>query len=161
MHRVCRMLERAVEAAAAVMVAVFATVILADVVCRYWLHIPIPWVSEFTVLLFQVTAFLGSALALRRGIHFGLGLVLPLAWPRLQRPMAALVAVIVGAASLLLAVLAVRMARQTWDATYATLRISHGWAYVAVAASACLMLLFAVEAGVRSLRGAGAAGPHP
>ena len=38
------------------------------------------------------------------------------------------------------------------DATYSTLEISHGWAYVAVAISAATMALFALEQGIVLLR---------
>ena len=150
------MLELAVEAVAAAMVLVFSVVILVDVVCRYWLHIPIAWVSEFTVLLFQCTAFLGSTLALRRGLHFGLGLVLSRAWPKLAKPFGLFVAAVVTASSVLLLVLAIQMIRQTWDSTYATLQISHAWAFVGVAFSAGLMALFGLEQGMGVLRPAAA-----
>ncbi|MGB7541223.1 MAG: TRAP transporter small permease subunit [Burkholderiales bacterium] len=156
MRQTCRAIELAVEAVAAAMVLVFAVVILADVVCRYWLHIPIAWVSEFTVLLFQCTAFLGSTLALRRGLHFGIGLVVSRAFPKLGKLLGFFVAAVVTASSMLLLVLAIRMVRQTWDATYATLQISHGWEFVAVAFSAGLMALFGLEQGLRVLRPAAA-----
>lgn len=152
MGALCRVLERSIEALAAAMVATFAVVIFADVVCRYWLHIPLPWVSEFTVLLFQLTAFCGAAIALRRGMHFGLGMLVERSWPALKRPIALLVALIVSATALTLAVLALQMTRQTWDATYATLGISHAWAYVGVMASAVLMTLFGVESAVSAMR---------
>ena len=134
------------------MVVAFSAIILADVVCRYWLHVAIPWVSECTVLLFQCTAFLGSTLALRQGLHFGLGLVLTRAWPGLAVPLGLLVSGLVAAVSLLLLVLAIQMAEQAWGAVYATLRISHGWMYVAVAVSGGVMALFGLEQGWNLLR---------
>jgi len=153
MRWLCRALERAAEVVAAALLAAFTIIVLADVVCRYWLSIPLGWAAELTVFLFQWTAFLGSALALRRGMHFGLGLVLPKVWPRLARPMALMIAVVVTGSSTLLVMLALKMARQTWDATYATLQIPHGMMYIGVALSASLMVLFAVEQGIDMLRG--------
>lgn len=147
-----RGVERAIEFAAVLLVVAFTLLILADVVCRYVLHVAIPWVSELSVFLFQWTVFLGAILALRRGLHFGVGLVLAKAWPRLTVPLGLLVALIVCATSALLLVLAIRMCLQTWDATYSTLEISHGWAYVAVAISAATMALFALEQGIVLLR---------
>lgn len=152
MRRFCRAIEVAIEAVAAAMVVAFATIILADVVCRYWLQVAIPWVSECTVLLFQCTAFLGSTLALRQGLHFGLGLVLTRAWPGLAVPIGLLVAGVVTVVSLLLLVLAIQMAEQAWDSIYATLQISHGWVYVTVAVSGGVMALFGLEQALSLLR---------
>ena len=148
MRKLLRGLDPMVEAAGVLLVLAFALLILADVVCRYVLHVAIPWVSELSVFLFQWTVFLGAILALRRGLHFGVGLVLARLWPRLTVPLGVLVAAIVCATSTLLLVLAIRMARQTWDATYSTLDISHGWAYVAVGISAAVMALFALEQAI-------------
>ncbi len=147
-----RGVELFIEAIAAGLVVVFTLLILADVVCRYLLHIPIAWVSELSVFLFQWTVFLGAILALRKGLHFGVGLVLARVWPRLAAPLGITVAAITCAVSLMLLALAIRMAAQTWDATYSTLDISHGWAYVAVAICAGFMAVFAVEQGFDLLR---------
>lgn len=152
MRTLFRGLDRVVEAAGVLLVLAFALLILADVVCRYVLHVAIPWVSELSVFLFQWTVFLGAILALRRGLHFGVGLVLAKLWPRLTVPLGVLVAAITCATSVLLLVLAIRMAQQTWDATYSTLDISHGWAYVAVAISAAVMALFALEQAIGLIR---------
>lgn len=153
-------LDRLVEFAAVLLVVGFTLLILADVVCRYVLHVAIPWVSELSVFLFQWTVFLGAILALRRGLHFGVGLVLARAWPRLTTPLGLLVALIICATSVLLLVLAIRMCLQTWGATYSTLEISHGWAYVAIAISAATMALFALAQGVALLRHDARTGPE-
>jgi TRAP-type C4-dicarboxylate transport system permease small subunit len=148
MRQFCRGIELMVECAAVLLVVAFTLLILADVICRYWLHIGIPWVSELSVFLFQWTVFLGAILALRRGLHFGLGLVLRRAFPAAVVPLGVLVALATAATSSLLLVLSIRMAVQTWGATYSTLEISHGWAYVGVAISTAAMALFALEQGV-------------
>lgn len=148
MRGFCRAVELAVEAVAVLLVVAFTVLILADVVCRYWLHIAIPWVSELSVFLFQWTVFLGAVLALRRGLHFGMGVVTARAWPRMAVPLGVLVALMVAATSVLLLVLAIRIAKQAWPATYSTLDISHGWAYVGVAVSAGMMALFSLEQGI-------------
>lgn len=158
MRRLCRVLERTVEVFAAALVVAFTILILADVLCRYVLHIAIPWVSEMSVFLFQWTVFLGAILALRQGMHFGVGLVLARIWPASARPLGLLVNAIVCATSVLLLVLAIRMSIRTWDSTYSTLEISHGWAYVAVAISAGAMALFALELGLGLLRPAAQTG---
>jgi TRAP-type C4-dicarboxylate transport system permease small subunit len=138
-------LEHAVAAVAATLLATFTVIILIDVVCRYLLHIAVPWATELTVLLFQWTIFLGSPLALRRGLHFGLGLVVPKYWPRSDRWMRGLVATVVLGASGLLFVLGIEMTQRTWHSTYPTLPLSHGVVNVGIAVSAFLMILFGLE----------------
>jgi len=137
--------ERAVGAVAAALLATFTVIILIDVVCRYLLHIAIPWAAELTVLLFQWTIFLGSPLALRRGLHFGLGLVVPKYWPRSDRWVRGFVATVVVGASGLLFVLAIEMTQRTWHSTYPTLPLSHGVVNVGIAVGAFLMVLFGLE----------------
>ena len=80
MRFICRVLDGAAAAACAALLTGFTVIILVDVVCRYWLRIPITWAAELTVFLFQVMSFLGAGLALRRGMHFGLGMLLKRAW---------------------------------------------------------------------------------
>jgi len=137
--------ERTVEATAAVLLATFTVIILIDVVCRYLLHIAVPWAAELTVLLFQWMIFLGSPLALRRGLHFGLGLVIPKYWPGSDRWVRGFVATVVVGASTLLFVLAIEMAQRTWHSTYPTLPLSHGVVNVGIAVGAFLMILFGLE----------------
>ena len=149
MLALCRAIEVVIEALCAAMVVAFATIILVDVICRYWLKIPIPWVSECTVFLFQCTAFLGATLALRKGLHFGLGPVVTRMWPRLAGPIGVFVAVLVTASSLLLGILAIELAEQTWEAIYATLQISHAWIYIVITFSAAVMALFGLEHAYR------------
>jgi TRAP-type C4-dicarboxylate transport system permease small subunit len=123
----------------------FTVIILIDVVCRYLLHIAVPWAAELTVLLFQWTIFLSSPLALRRGVHFGLGLVVPRYWPRSDRLVRGFVAAVIVGASGLLFVLAIEMTQRTWPSTYPTLPLSHGVVNVGIAVGAFLMILFGLE----------------
>lgn len=139
------MLEHAIAAVAAALLAGFTVIILIDVVCRYLLHIAVPWAAELTVLLFQWTIFLGSPLALRRGVHFGLGLVVPKYWPRSDRWVRGFVGAVVVGASGLLFVLAIEMSQRTWHSAYPTLPLSHGVVNIGIAIAAFLMILFGLE----------------
>ena len=57
MRRTMDFVEHVVGACAALLLLLFTVLILFDIVCRYWLHIPLSWPTELTVLLFQWTAF--------------------------------------------------------------------------------------------------------
>jgi TRAP-type C4-dicarboxylate transport system permease small subunit len=64
-----------------------------------------------------------------------------------------LVDAVIVASALLLSDLSIQMAARSWDSTYATLQISHGWVYVVVAIGAGLIALFGIEHALVLLRG--------
>lgn len=145
MQRLCDLLEAVIAAIGAALVASFTVLILADVVCRYWLKIPLTWTAELTVVLFQLTCFAGAAIALRRGMHFGLGGLMREVFPRAARVLRPLVVVLVAGTASLIVWLAIRMANQAWNAMLTTLPLSQATIYVALAASAVAMTIFAIE----------------
>ena len=153
MRSFCARLEAGIAAIGAALVAAFTLVILADVTCRYWSKIPLTWAAEFTVFLFQLTCFVGAAVALRRGMHFGLGNLVHDLWPRAARVMKPIVALLVVAAALLLVGLALRMANQAWNSMYATLPISQATTYLVMAAISLVMAIFALEPLVTGVDG--------
>lgn len=148
MRRFCNLVQAATAALAAATLASFSLLMIVDVACRYWLHVVLPWTAELSILLFQWTAALGAALALRRGLHFGLGLVLPVHGRLGRHLIAAFVGVVVLVSSLFLAVIAAQMVARTWQSSYATLPVPHGVAYVGLLVGAVLMMIFAVEQSV-------------
>jgi TRAP-type C4-dicarboxylate transport system permease small subunit len=143
---VCRALDGAAAAGCAALLVAFTVIILVDVVCRYWLHIPIIWAAELTVFLFQVMSFLGAGLALRRGMHFGLGMLVKRVWPAAATVAQIGVSGVVGFTSAALLVLSVQMTIHSWGAMYTTLPLSRALIYMAMAFSAFMMLVFSIEA---------------
>jgi TRAP-type C4-dicarboxylate transport system permease small subunit len=146
-------LERLIGFVAAMLVLAFTVIILVDVVCRYWLLYSLSWPAELTILLFQWTCFLGAALALRRGAHFGLDILVSMLSPRQRTAGALLSLLLVGAANVVIIVACVPMIRKAQYSIYPTLPLSHAIVYYGVLASAVLMLVFTVEQGVLRLRG--------
>jgi TRAP-type C4-dicarboxylate transport system permease small subunit len=145
MRRVMNFVEHVVAACAALFLLIFTILILVDIACRYWLHIPLSWPTELTVLLFQWTAFLGAAVALRRGSHFGLDLVVS-AVPQTMRSI--LRWAILGltlVANLLLISVSLDMIAQQKFSSYPTLPVSHASAYYGLLISACVMAVFTIE----------------
>jgi TRAP-type C4-dicarboxylate transport system permease small subunit len=149
MKRVFDLLQQAAAILAAALLATFTVIMIVDVVCRYWLAISLPWTVELSILLFQWTAALGAALALRRGLHFGLGLVLPVEGALAQRIFNGLAGIVVSLSSLFLAVITAQMVSRTWQSSYATLPMSHGVAYIGLLVGSALMMLFGVEQFLR------------
>src|ERR1700722_2252421 len=63
-------LEVVIESVLGALMCAFTLIILLDVVFRYCLHVPLAWPAELSILLFQWMVFLGTPVALRRGLHF-------------------------------------------------------------------------------------------
>jgi TRAP-type C4-dicarboxylate transport system permease small subunit len=133
---------------------VFTVLILFDIVCRYWLHIPLSWPTELTVLLFQLTAFLGAGIALRRGSHFGLSILVDAAPLRAQRILRWFILVVMLLGCILLVSVSLDMIAQQKFSTYPTLPVSHATAYYGVLISAGLMILFTLEQMIYGAPGA-------
>jgi TRAP-type C4-dicarboxylate transport system permease small subunit len=127
------------------MLLIFTILILVDIAFRYWLHIPLAWPTELTVLLFQWTAFLGAAIALRRASHFGLDLFVSAMPSAVQRVVRWVIVVLTLAANLLLISVSLDMIAQQKFSSYPTLPFSHAAAYYGVLISACLMVVFTME----------------
>jgi TRAP-type C4-dicarboxylate transport system permease small subunit len=145
MKRLFDALQQVAAVLAATLLASFTVIMIVDVICRYWLAISLAWTVELSILLFQWTAALGAALALRRGLHFGLGLVLPIEGDFARRMFNGFAGIVVSLSSLFLAVIAAQMVSRTWQSTYATLPLSHGVAYIGLLMGSVLMMLFGIE----------------
>lgn len=145
-------IERVLAALAALMLAAFTVVILVDIVCRYWLHLPLTWPAELTILLFQWMCFLGAVLALRNGMHFGFDFVLT-KLPHKVRAAAGVFSLAVIAVSLGVVIFAsLPMIERTRYSHYPTLPFSHAAVYVGVLLSAVLMLVFTAELAMKRVR---------
>ena len=145
MKKWCDALESMLGVMCALTVGAFSVLILVDVACRFIFHFPITWLNELSILLFQVTSFIGATIALRKGMHFGLGLLIRDVWPGLSRIFQPLATALVGVASGLIVYLATIMARQAWNSTYTTLPFSQATIYVVSIFSAAIMVLFTLE----------------
>ena len=74
-----------VELLAAGLVAVEAIILFAGVVSRYVFHKPLTWTDEVAIALFLWLSMLGAAVALRRGGHMRLTLVIDRLPPRWRK----------------------------------------------------------------------------
>src|SRR5215831_7601868 len=77
-----RALQHLIEVAAAILIVVETMVLLAGVVARYVFQRPLIWSDDLASLLFIWLIMLGAVIALRRGAHMRLTVLLNL--PRLK-----------------------------------------------------------------------------
>src|SRR4029450_9816240 len=118
---------RAVEIAAALLIAAEIIVLFAGVVARYFLHRPLVWSDELASLLFLWLASLGAVVAFRRNEHMRMTALVGMTSPRTR---SYLEAVSVGASlACLLFMLepAYEFASEEIPVTTPALELSNGW----------------------------------
>ena len=127
----------------ALMVALVVDVFL-GVFSRYVLQATFQWYDEVARLCFVWTVFLGAAVAVRRGTHFRLHLLIDRFGERLRRAVDLVVTLIVMAFGGVLVTGGLAIApiarRQVTDA----LEISMLWFYGALPAGGALMILYSL-----------------
>jgi TRAP-type C4-dicarboxylate transport system permease small subunit len=130
---------------AALMVILVGDVFL-GVFSRYVLQATFQWYDEVARLCFVWIIFLGAAVAVRRGLHFRLRLLVGRLSPTLQARADTFATLVVIAFSALLVAGGVSIAplaqRQMTDA----LEVSMLWFYAAIPVGGCLMALYALRA---------------
>jgi TRAP-type transport system small permease protein len=85
--------QRALEVGTALLLAVMAAIVAAEVFCRYILNASLAWSEELSRYLFIWVSFLGAVIALVRGTHIGVDSLVR----RLRPPVRAAVEQCVGA----------------------------------------------------------------
>ncbi len=143
-------------AAATMTVAIvlaFTAAVSTQVFMRYVMNQGLPWPEEFARFALVWLTFIAGSCALRRGYHIGIDyFVEKLPWVRLK----AIIKLVVVASIILLLViiidfgtdLAQRAARRTTPG----MGISQGWFHTGVVLGAYLMLIQAIEQGLRGLQ---------
>jgi TRAP-type C4-dicarboxylate transport system permease small subunit len=142
-----------VEGACLLLMLVLVGDIFLGVFSRYVLQATFRWYDEVARLCFVWIIFLGAAVAVRRGTHFRVHLLVDRLGPRARRITDTLVTLIVIAFGLVLVAGGVRMApiahRQLTDA----LELSMLWFYAALPVGGALMILFSLPHLRRAWRG--------
>ena len=133
-----------VERVCIVLMAVLVADVFLGVWSRYVMHATFQWYDEVARLSFVWMIFLGAAVAVRRGAHFRLSLLVDRLRPAARRRVELVVTLVVIAFAAVLvaggiAILPVAR-RQVTDA----LEISMVWFYGALPVGGALMILFAL-----------------
>ncbi len=123
------------------MMAVMATLVFMNVVCRYILNFSIIWAEELSQYLMVWVTFLAAGLALRQGRHVAIEMLqdrLPSKARRMTRHLIALLLIVFLGT---LTILGLQFVRFAWDQESPVMNIPLGIPYLAVPVGALLLLI--------------------
>ncbi|MDQ2084174.1 TRAP transporter small permease [Xanthobacteraceae bacterium Astr-EGSB] len=129
---------------------VMISVSLLQVFFRYVLNDSLTWSEELARYLFVWVSFLGSIIALHRGLHIEVDVVTSMVGETAKRHLALAAKVCVIALLLVLTTYGWRIVMLTWDAPSAALRIPMALVYLAIPLGAMGMLAVTVFQMVRT-----------
>lgn len=143
-QRFLDLLTRLLQAAAVLLLATMTLVVFADVVSRLTRRQSLTWAGELATYCFVWLVFVGAAIALRRGDHLGVGVLIE------RLPVAAQRAVTLAGLLAVAALLAVLMAQGPDLIRVAMLQqspamdISTAWLYASAPVMLGIMLLIVI-----------------
>jgi TRAP-type C4-dicarboxylate transport system permease small subunit len=154
---ISRVMDKTLSYIVAFLLVAMSLAVFGNVMCRYFLDFSLAWYEEVSRFLLIWIVFLGAVVALIRGDHLGID-VLVLALP----PRARRIVIVLG--DLLVLVALVIMFKGAWDMAIDSLRsgwvassvpIPYGWVYMVGPVSAALMFiqtLIKMTGDIRSMK---------
>ncbi|MCF6114551.1 TRAP transporter large permease subunit [Mesorhizobium muleiense] len=139
-----------VEAVASILLVFVIGLLLAGVISRYVLSLPIVWIDEAASISFLWLAMLGSAIAIDRNEHLRLTIFLNLIPERGRHFVNALALLVVATVLLALIVPASQYVQEEWYVTSAALNIPMSFRASAIVAGLALMSVIAVGHAIRA-----------
>jgi TRAP-type transport system small permease protein len=137
-------LDRGVEWLCILLLAVISVDLLLGVFSRYVLERTFVWYDEVARASFMWLVFLGAAVAVRRGAHFGLHMFVEMLPPPLKRAALLLTPLVVIVFSAALVVLGWPLMVHGGTQTTAVMGMPVSWIYAAMPAGGVLMVFYAV-----------------
>lgn len=126
---------------------------LAQVIFRYVIAAPLPWSEELARYCFVWIVFLGGAVGLSRGIHLGVDLLVNKLPKPMQRGMAALTSLLIGAFAVTVIYASFPVISMNMFQRSPALGVQMSYIYIAIPISMGLILLICAERVVRYLLG--------
>jgi TRAP-type C4-dicarboxylate transport system permease small subunit len=124
-----------------------------QVFARYVLNAPPSWTEPFSLLLMNVTMFLGAAAGVHTEAHFGFFIAVESAPAKLRRALNAISRVVIASIGALIAVWGAVLVRDGWDINVAGAPLSQGLSYVPLVAGGSMIVLFSLGGLVRAADG--------
>lgn len=119
--------------------------IFGQVLARYVFGNPSSWTEELSRHLMIWGAFMGAALAYRRGAHMGVDLLINIMPAAVKKITQAAVHVGIGGFSIFLFTMGLQIVQKTMMQFSSALRIPMGYIYLAIPVGAALMVVFCLE----------------
>ena len=136
------------------MMVILCADVFLGVFSRYVLHSTFTWYDEIARACFVWVVFLGAAVGVKRGAHFGLHMLVDML-PRYARRLAGFVTpVVIMAFSAVLVVQGLAFMEFGRFQQLPVMGISKAWIYAAMPVGGVLMILYALQALWRSVRNA-------
>ena len=139
-----KILDRGVEWACILLLAVIAIDLLLGVYSRYILERTFVWYDEVARASFMWLVFLGAAVAVRRGAHFGLQMFVEMMPPHFKRAAVMLTPLTILVFSGALISLGWDLMRHGATQTTAVMGMPVSWIYASMPAGGALMALYAL-----------------
>ena len=140
---ISRGIDKTLSYVVAVLLVLMSVTVFGNVVCRYFLDFSLAWYEEVSRFLLIWIVFLGAVIALIKGDHLGIDVLMLVLPPRARR-------MVVILADVLVLVALVIMFQGAWDMAIDSLRsgwvassvpIPYGWVYMVGPVSAALMFI--------------------
>lgn len=120
-------------------IMVLVVTLIGQVLSRYLMPVPFPWMEELARYLMIWVAMLGACLAIRRKAHIGVTIITSRLTPFLQDRINLAIYIAMLVLALVLFNFGWRIANMVSSQTTATLPFTMFWAYLAIPAGALLM----------------------
>jgi TRAP-type C4-dicarboxylate transport system permease small subunit len=140
---ISRSIDKTLSYVVAVLLVAMSLAVFGNVVCRYFLDFSLAWYEEVSRFLLLWIVFLGAIIALIRGDHLGIDVLLLVLSPRVRR-------MVVLLSDLLVLIALVIMFKGGWEMAIDSLKsgwvassvpILYGWVYMVGPVSAGLMFI--------------------
>ena len=151
---IVRVLNRIVEWACLGLMLVLTLDLMLGVFSRYVLQSTFTWYDEVARVCFVWAVFLGAAVGVRRGAHFGLHIVVDQLPPRLQRLAALATPVVIIALASVLVIQGWNFVDHGWFQQTPVMGLPKAWVYAAMPVGGVLMILYSVGPLWRGVRAA-------
>jgi TRAP-type C4-dicarboxylate transport system permease small subunit len=160
LQQVSDILNRATEVVLIMILSVMALVVLLQVIFRYVLNFPLFWTEEFARYCLVWSSLLGSALAVKRGQHIAVTIIMERLSPALHRLLT--ITALISVAVILLIILwgGMHLVAITRAQISPALRVSMSIPYLAVPVGAALMLLHTIVSIIETIAAKKADWPH-
>jgi TRAP-type C4-dicarboxylate transport system permease small subunit len=147
-----KVVEHGVEWICLVLMVVLTLDLMLGVFSRYVLFSTFTWYDEIARICFVWMVFLGAAVGVKRGAHFGLHLVVDKLSPLAKRSAALLTPLVIIAFSIVLIVQGWALMEFGQFQSTPVMGLSKTWVYAAIPVGGLLMILYSLPLLGRALR---------